>query len=118
MHTPAVDDDGRVAFVLQNAIDVTDLYRFDKKSQGALVDLETPAHASHTGSFNRAHMHETMVRILKDERGHLRNLFNQAPGFVALLSRSKLVFEMANEAYYQLVGHRDIIGKPVWEALP
>jgi PAS domain-containing protein len=28
------------------------------------------------------------------------------------------VFELANEAYYQLVGHRDIIGKPVWQALP
>ena len=63
-------------------------------------------------------MHEAMVRILKDERGHLRNLFNQAPGFVAVLTGPEFVFEMANEAYYQLVGHREIIGKRVWDALP
>ncbi len=29
-----------------------------------------------------------------------------------------LVFELANTAYYQLVGHRDILGKPIREALP
>jgi PAS domain S-box-containing protein len=117
VHTPAVDDAGNVAFVFQNAIDVTDLYRFDKKSQSAEVDLEMHP-TVHAENFSRAQMHEAMARILKDERGHLRNLFNQAPGFVAVLSGPDHVFEMVNEAYYQLVGHRDIIGKPVWEALP
>ncbi|HZH04544.1 MAG TPA: ATP-binding protein, partial [Myxococcaceae bacterium] len=29
-----------------------------------------------------------------------------------------LVFELANAAYFQLVGHRDILGKPLREALP
>jgi PAS domain S-box-containing protein len=117
VHTPALDEAGNVAFVFQNAIDVTDLYRFDKKSQSAEVDLEVHP-AVHTENFSRAQMHEAMARILKDERGHLRNLFNQAPGFVAVLTGPDHVFEMVNEAYYQLVGHRDIIGKPVWEALP
>lgn len=28
------------------------------------------------------------------------------------------VFELANNAYYKLVGHRSILGKPVLEALP
>ena len=28
------------------------------------------------------------------------------------------VFELANDGYYQLVGHRDLLGKPVREALP
>jgi PAS domain-containing protein len=59
-----------------------------------------------------------MSRILNNEREHLRSLFNQAPGFVAVLMGPKHVFELANEAYYQLVGHREIIGKTVWEALP
>ena len=27
-------------------------------------------------------------------------------------------FDLVNDAYYQLVGHRDILGKPVREALP
>jgi PAS domain S-box-containing protein len=117
VHTPVLGADGKVAFLIQNAIDVTDLYSFNKSSQTASLDLK-PHAAEHAENFNRAQMHEALARILNDERSHLRNLFNQAPGFVAVLMGPKHVFEMANEAYYQLVGHRDILGKPVWEALP
>ncbi|NHZ43922.1 hybrid sensor histidine kinase/response regulator [Massilia aquatica] len=117
VHTPALRDDGSVAFVYQNAIDVTDLYRFDRRTQSAAVALGGSAIAR-TDEFNRAQMHEAMMRVVKDERGHLRNLFNQAPGFVAVLTGADHVFEMANESYYQLVGHRELIGKPVWQALP
>ena len=117
VHTPALREDGSVAFVYQNAIDVTDLYKYDRSSHSASVKLGAPFSAR-THDFNRAQMHEAMVRVLKDERGHLRNLFNQAPGFVAVLTGPEYVFEMANEAYYQLVGHREIIGKRMWDALP
>ncbi|RLM49433.1 hybrid sensor histidine kinase/response regulator, partial [Halobellus sp. Atlit-31R] len=68
--------------------------------------------------FNQAQMHEAVSRILNNEREHLRSLFDQAPGFVAVLMGPKHVFELANKAYYQLVGHREIIGKAVWDALP
>ena len=117
VHTPALRADGTVAFVYQNAIDVTDLYKFDRTSQSAALQLDGSA-SKRTEEFNRAQMHEAMVRILKDERGHMRNLFNQAPGFVAVLTGPEYVFEMANEAYYQLVGHRELIGKRLWDALP
>ena len=117
VHTPALRDDGSVAFVYQNAIDVTDLYKFDRRSQHAALEL-SPTPKTRAEDFNRAQMHEAMVRVLNDERGHLRNLFNQAPGFVAVLTGPEHVFEMANEAYYQLIGHRDLIGKRVWDALP
>lgn len=55
---------------------------------------------------------------LEEERQHLRGLFEQAPGFMAVLSGPQHVFGMANAAYHRLVGHRDILGKPVREALP
>jgi signal transduction histidine kinase len=48
----------------------------------------------------------------------LRTWFDHAPGFVAVLRGPQYVFEMANQAYYQLVGHREILGKPAFEALP
>jgi signal transduction histidine kinase/ActR/RegA family two-component response regulator len=48
----------------------------------------------------------------------LQTWFDNAPGFVALLRGPRHVFEMVNKAYYQLVGHRDILGKPAFEALP
>lgn len=52
------------------------------------------------------------------ERARLSEVFRQAPAFMAVLRGPDHVFEMANEAYYQLIGHREIIGKPLLEALP
>ncbi len=118
VHTPIRGADGEVAFVAQNAIDVSDLYSFDRASQTATLVPAGAGTGSRADDFSRAQMHEAMSRILSDERSHLRNLFNQAPGFVAVLTGENHVFEIVNEAYYQLVGHRDIIGKPLLEALP
>jgi PAS domain S-box-containing protein len=52
------------------------------------------------------------------ERERLEQLFQQAPGFMALLRGPEHIFELANPAYLQLIGHRDVIGKPAREALP
>ncbi len=117
VHTPVKDINGKVTCVAQNAIDVTDLYSFDRQSHMAAVEphLKSAAQADH---FTQARMHQAMMRILSDERSHMRSLFNQAPGFIAVLAGERHVFEMVNEAYYQLVGHRELVGKPVWDALP
>jgi PAS domain S-box-containing protein len=48
----------------------------------------------------------------------LREVFAQAPSFLAVLRGPDHVFEYVNEAYYRLVGHRDLIGRPAFEALP
>ncbi len=117
VHTPLTDADGKVAFVMQNSTDVTSLYRFDPSSQQASVEAAPPAPEPEQ-THSQAQMHQAMTRILNDERSHLRGVFNQAPGFIAVLSGPNHVFEMVNEAYYQLVGHRELIGKPVWQALP
>jgi PAS domain S-box-containing protein len=117
VHTPVLGEDGKPVLVFQNAMDVTELYRFDAQSRVAALQL-TPPGDDNTQNFNRAQMHAALSRILNNEREHLRSLFNQAPGFVAVLMGPRHVFEMVNEAYYQLVGHRELIGKTVWEALP
>lgn len=52
------------------------------------------------------------------ELSRLQQLFQQAPGIIAVLRGSSHVFDIANDAYRSLVGHRDILGKPVREALP
>ncbi len=57
-------------------------------------------------------------RELASERESLRSMFDQAPGFIAMLSGPDHRFTMANEAYLTLVDHRDILGKTVSEALP
>jgi PAS domain S-box-containing protein len=56
-------------------------------------------------------------RIL-GESERLRRMFEQAPGFVATLAGPDHVFEMANNAYLTLVGHRDIVGKHIRDVLP
>lgn len=57
-------------------------------------------------------------RRMTAERDRLVHLFAYSPGFITVLRGPQMIFEMANKAYYQLVGHRDLIGKPVREALP
>ncbi len=52
------------------------------------------------------------------EREKLEQLFAQAPSFMAMLREPEHVFDLVNPAYMQLVGHRDVIGKPIRQALP
>ncbi|HZR71972.1 PAS domain-containing protein [Bradyrhizobium sp.] len=66
---------------------------------------------------------ETTVRVhaqqqITSERERLAQLFRQAPGFMALLEGPDHVFGFVNPAYQQLIGHRDVVGHPLREALP
>src|SRR5690606_29745816 len=66
---------------------------------------------------------ETTEQVLaetyrNEENERFRMLFEQAPGFMATLRAPHHVFELTNRAYHQLIGHRDIVGKSVSEALP
>jgi hypothetical protein len=45
-------------------------------------------------------------------------MFEQAPGIMVMLRSPEHVFELANTAYYQLVGRRHLIGRTVRDALP
>jgi signal transduction histidine kinase/ActR/RegA family two-component response regulator len=53
-----------------------------------------------------------------EEHQRLVTLFEQAPGVMAVVRGPEHVYELANQSYKQLVGHREIVGKPVREALP
>ena len=57
-------------------------------------------------------------RWLSGERDRLRTMFEQAPGFMAMLSGPDHVITLANRAYSALVGHREVLGKAVRDALP
>ncbi len=49
----------------------------------------------------------------------LEAVFRGAPSYLAVYEGPTHVFTLANEAYFQLIGHgRDIIGKPLLDALP
>jgi PAS domain S-box-containing protein len=117
IHTPVRDATGAVAFVAQNAIDVTDLYEFDGATRRYHLRLDADA-VPDVSPVNRPQMHEALTRILSSERHRLQAMFDQAPGSMAIMSGPDHVFDMVNEAYYALVGRRDLIGKPALAALP
>jgi CheY-like chemotaxis protein len=52
------------------------------------------------------------------ERERLRELFEQAPAIMCILSGPEHIFTLANTRYLQVIGNRSIIGKPIREALP
>ena len=66
---------------------------------------------------------ETTERVLarsaaaaQSER--IAQMFREAPSFMAQLEGPTHVFTDTNGAYRQLISHRDVIGKPIREALP
>lgn len=52
------------------------------------------------------------------DRARLGEMFDQAPSFMAVLRQPGHVVELVNASYQQLVGHRDLVGKPIRAALP
>ena len=62
---------------------------------------------------------EVLAQRYRDEEiTRLVTLFEEAPGIIAVLRGPDHVFELTNRSYLALVGHRDLLGKPVREALP
>lgn len=58
------------------------------------------------------------VELRTAERDRMRALFQQAPSFMCILSGPDHTFELVNDAYLQLVGHRQLLGLSVKDALP
>ncbi len=117
-HTPMFNDDGEVTYILQHTTDITELQRLRDQTAPATGGASALDIILGGAVLGRAEQVQQDNRRLEDERNRLLDMFMQAPGFVAVLSGPNHVFEMHNPAYAQLIGHRDITGKPVREALP
>lgn len=57
-------------------------------------------------------------RNRNEEARRLHQLFEQAPGMIAVLRGPRHLFESANSAYQHLVGQRPLLGLSVAEAIP
>lgn len=53
-----------------------------------------------------------------EELRRFREMFAQSPSFACLLAGPEHRFVLVNPAYQQLIGHRDIVGLTVREAIP
>jgi PAS domain S-box-containing protein len=116
-HTPIRGADGKVAYILQHTTDITELQNLRKRVLGDR-DQATVADLLSSNVLARAeHLQSDNLR-LQSERNRLLDIFMQAPGFIAVLTGPDFVFQMHNEAYAELTGHRALNGRPVVEALP
>ncbi len=112
-HIPLRGDDGQIAFILQNAQDVTGL-----QGTKAVDGAPAPAPTLERAVIRRAERVQALNVSLLEESAHLHNLFMQAPSFMCVLRGSEHRFELANSAFEALVGHRELIGRPIRDAIP
>lgn len=119
-HTPIKDASGRVTHILQHTSDITELERLRRQVGRLRPDNASSALDSLIGGgvFRRAMSIQADNRRLETERRQLMDMFMQTPGFVAVLNGPEHVIQLHNGAYGQLIGHRDVIGKPIRKALP
>ena len=104
-HTPLINDRGEVELILQHTVDITELEKLRRVREAM-------------GVLKRAQAAEARYAYANEELLQLRALLEQAPGFVAVLGTSEHRFVMANAAYRDLIGRRELIGRTVSEALP
>ncbi len=108
-HTPILDEQGEVVAILQHTSDITELQAM--KDSLKQVAGHQPVQQLEQGVMSRA-------RLLQSEGEQLRRLFAQAPGFVCFLRGPNHVYELVNDAYRDVTGHRQLLGKAVREGLP
>lgn len=113
VHTPIRAEDGTVAFVLQNTVDVTDW----QKAQAAAA-LPLGATPVGTELLQRAQEAERAQVSAVQAGEEFKRLFRQAPGFIAVLSGPEHTFTFANDAYLRLIGGRQAVGRTVAQVLP
>jgi PAS domain-containing protein len=61
---------------------------------------------------------ESAKAAIQQERDRLNRFFMQAPAGICILDGPELVFELVNPGYQQLFPGRNLLGKPVLEAIP
>jgi two-component sensor histidine kinase len=108
-HTPIAGERGETAFILQHTQDVTEIQRLKDVAFGG----RAPTAAAMLGDDILQRAEAVQAQSLQ-----LRRLFMQAPSFMVVLRGPDHVIELVNNAYLQLIGHRDVVGLPIRQALP
>jgi two-component system sensor histidine kinase VicK len=99
-YSPIKDESGKVGGVLVTVIETTEKVNALK----ALNDLKNELQKS--------------AAQLSFERNTLNDLFEQVPAGICILNGTDLVYEFINPFYQQFFPGRDLLGKPLFEAIP
>jgi len=118
-HKPLLDAAGDVAFILQHAVDVTDLRTPDSGVKDARVErLEGVSSEQIAALLGQAWTVQENNQELDHERRFLRQLIDLLPGCVGVLRGPDFVFELANASYLPYLNFRNVVGLPLNKARP
>ena len=114
-HVPIKGADRQIRYVMQNAQDITDIHE-GRATRGS----SHPTGPEELGSsvLSRAERIQALNLSLLAESAQFRNLFMRAPSFMCLLRGPDYRIELANTAFMDLVGQRQLTGRTFREAIP
>ncbi|MCC2546694.1 PAS domain-containing sensor histidine kinase [Hymenobacter sp. BT175] len=99
-NTPVFDDQGQLQYIIHSSVNVTE----EVKARRAMVQAQ-------------GREHEALAQAER-ERQRLSQLVLQAPAAMCLLQGPDFVYELVNPVYQQLLAGRELLGKPLLEAVP
>jgi len=100
LNTPVFDDDHRLQYIIHSIVNVTEAVLTRK--------------ALHRSQHRE---HDALAKAER-ERQRLSHLVMQAPAAICLHHGPELVYEFVNPSYQQLFPGRELVSKPLLEAVP
>jgi PAS domain S-box-containing protein len=99
VHYPLLDSVGEVVYIIQHVENVTQAMAYSANVDRMRFELSVQ-----TQQINSLH--------------YIANLFEQAPGFMAMLTGPEHRVAFVNSGYLKLIDHRDIVGRTIAASLP
>ncbi len=100
VNTPVLDEEGALLYILHQVNDVTEQFNNLQQLKNQLAQKQT--------DFLKA----------DSELKNLQSIFMQAPALICMFEGPSHVFKLVNPPYQQLVGDRELLGRPIREAMP
>jgi signal transduction histidine kinase/DNA-binding response OmpR family regulator len=117
VYQPIVDDHGAMVGIFSQGNDVTERVLAQHRLQAKQSELEQMV-AQRSMALAEAQAALKLAQELQGAKAHLQRLFEQAPGFICVLQGRDHVFELANQAYRNMFGGRELVGQSVHDVLP
>jgi signal transduction histidine kinase len=110
-------EDARVEGIEAGATDYL-VKPFSARELLARVDAQLQRESEAAEERRLTKEREHLLSAVQAERARLQALFAQSPAAIATLRGPTHIFETANVLYSRLVGSRQLVGKPIRDALP
>ncbi|RNI22061.1 PAS domain-containing sensor histidine kinase [Rufibacter latericius] len=112
------DEKGHVNGILIFALDVTGFVQARAEAEKSSAVLQMLNRELEERVERRTKAWQSSQSLAEKQKQRLERLFTDAPAAICILDGPNLVFELVNPIYQQLFPGRQLLGKPILEALP